>query len=314
MTTENGTDRATRIEDRLAKPMFALAVLFLMLLAAAIHLNRESEERFTEALPGRIVLGAMLALWPFFLAEGVTRFFFAPRGRRNWKTLTVLLAVGLFPPLRMAAHSRTRPGRMWLPGMGWRETDFDLSKELERFFSTPMVCMALLILPILAVEYFWADAVEQYAMLRAVLGISLSVIWIAFTVEFVIRCSAAEKKIGYAMEHWVDLAVVLLPALEFMPFLRVLRATRVMRLKTILRMAKYYRLYGLAGKGWQGLVVLDLIQRWFSRSPEARVSRLRGHLETKLEEIREIECEVDYYRRKIAEAEAKLESTEDEPG
>jgi hypothetical protein len=160
------------------------------------------------------------------------------------------------------------------------------------------------------VEYFWADAVEGSPALRTALGISLSVIWIAFTVEFIIRCSAAEKKFGYAMENWLDLAIVLLPALEFMPFLRVLRATRVMRLKTIMRMAKYYRLYGLAGKGWRGLVVLELIRRWFSRSPDAHVSRLKSHLEGKLEEIRELEREADYYRRKIQEAEAELEGKE----
>jgi len=111
---------------------------------------------------------------------------------------------------------------------------------------------------------------------------------------------------AYALNQWVDLAVVLLPLVEFLPFLRVLRATRIMRLQNLTRMAKYYRLYGLAGKGWRGLVVLQLIWSLFSRSREARLSLLKGNLEENREQIQELEREADYYRRRIEALEKEL--------
>lgn len=294
-------------EDRLAKPMFVLSLLFLIGIAAAIYLTRASEEMRWRWFPVQVVLGGLLLMWPVFVVEAIVRFYLGPPARRDWRSLAVCLAGGLLPPLRMAAHSRTRRDHLWLPWMGWREIDFDLQKTLERSFTGPMLLMALLTLPVLAVEYFWADAVAAYPLLRTVLGVGIGLIWVSFTTEFLIRLSAAEKKIGYAVNHWVDLAVVLVPTLEFLPFLRILRVTRLMRLEKLARIAKYYRLYGLAGKGWRGLVVLRLLQWLWNRSPEARLSRLKGQLEDKHNEIRELEREVDYYRRRIAEVEQELE-------
>ena len=64
-----------------------------------------------------------------------------------------------------------------------------------------------------------------------------------------------------------------------------------MRLDTLARFGKYYRLYGVAGKGWRGLVVIQLIRHMFSRSPEAQTAWLQSQLESKEEEMRELERE-----------------------
>jgi hypothetical protein len=292
-------DHRFGIEDRMAAPMFGLSLLFLVLLAALHQLTRGAEEMPWDWRPVQIVVGAMFLLWPIFLLEETARYFFTPRRRRTWQTLGWSVAIGLIPPLRMGAHSRTRPGHLWLPWMGWRQIDYDLNKKLENAFAAPMLLMALLILPVLAVEYFWAEAIEGRPVAQTLLGIAIAVIWLAFAIEFVIRCSAAEKKLRYALEHWVDVAVVILPMVEFLPFLRLLRVTRIMRVQNFARMAKYYRLYGVAGKGWRGIVVLQVIQRAFSRKPGARVSRLRSHLDSVQDQIKELEREADYYRREI---------------
>lgn len=297
--SEARLDRPSGVEERLARPMFALAALFLVLVAVVIHVNRTSPKSLADSTVARGALVTLGLLWPVFVIEGVVRFRLVPPERRTRRMLAATVATILIPPLRLAAPSSTRPGFLWLPWAGWQKIGFDLNKTLQRCFAGPMFVIALLILPVLAVEYFWADAVQTYPVLKIALGAGASVIWLAFATEFIIRFSAAEKKLNYAVANWVDIAVVLLPALEFLPFLRILQATRIMRLNTLARMAKYYRLYGLAGKGWQGLVVLELLQRSVSRSPEARLSRLRGRLEEKREEIRELEREVDYYRRRI---------------
>jgi voltage-gated potassium channel len=295
--------------------MFILAMLFLVLLAAVIHRGQELETTQWGTYEAWILLGGLAVLWPVFLVESVVRFFLAPRDRRTWKTAAYLLATGLFPPLRLAGRSVTRPNHLWLPWMGWQEVNFDLQKTLERVFSGPMFFMAFLILPVLAVEYFWSEAIEASPALRVFLAIGVGLIWIAFTVEFIIRISAAERKLGYAFNHWVDLAVVVLPTLEFLPFLRILRATRLMRLDTLARFGKYYRLYGLAGKGWRGLVTLQLIRGLFSRKPEARITWFKSQLESKEEEMRELKRELDYYRRRIEalQAEGKSRLQEEKP-
>jgi hypothetical protein len=300
------TGKRRVVEDRLAAPMFALALLFLILLATAINLMRSSQEIRWDQLSVQVVAGGLLLLWLVFLVEAAVRYLLGPRDRRTWKALAWCVASGLLPPLRLAAWSRTRPHHIWLPRVGWQKIDFDLQKTLERGFSGPMLVMALLILPLLAIEYFWAAALDDSPLLRAVLHIGIGLVWVAFTIEFIIRIATAEKKLGYAFNHWVDLAVVLLPMVEFMPLLRLLRATRLMRLTTLARMGKYYRLYGVAGKGWRGMVVLGVMQRLWSRSPQARIGRLNGDLEEKLKEIRELEREADYYRRRIAAIEREL--------
>lgn len=301
-------------EDRLAKPMFVLSMIFLVLLAALIHRGQGEEATRWDTYEAWGLLGSLALLWPVFVVEATARFLLAVRRRRTWKTKAYLLATALFPPLRLAGRSVTRPNHLWLPWLGWHEINFDLQKTLERVFSGPMFFMALMILPVLAVEYFWSEAIETTPVLRTALAVGVGVIWIAFTTEFIIRISAAERKLAYAMDHWVDLAVVLLPTLNFLPFLRVLRATRLMRLDTLARFAKYYRLYGVAGKGWRGLVTLRLIRNLLSRSPEAQVTWLKSELESKNEEMRELEREIDYYRRRIESLQKQEQSEEGSHG
>lgn len=289
----------SRIERRLAAPMFVLAYLFLLLLAGVVHLLRDLDPGGRETAEAQFLVGGLLLLWPVFLVESVLRYCLHDRPRRGLCTALRCLVPALVPPLRMGVRSAVEPEIMWLPGLGWRKTDFDLEKELELVFSGPMLLMASLILPLLVVEYGWADAVAARPGLRRTLSLGIGVIWLAFATEFIVRFSAAERKRAYAFRHWVDLAVVLLPVFEFLPFLRLVRLTRLMRFETLMSWIKYYRLYGVAGKGWRGLVVLKVVQQMLRRTPESRLMRLQARLECKEEERCEIDREIDYYRRRI---------------
>jgi hypothetical protein len=293
------TDGPRDWEDRLAEPIFYLAVVFLVLLSGLIreghHVNAG-----TPADMLWLYLGGILLMWPVFLAEGMLRVSLLPPTERSPKRIALTLGPSLLPPLRMAVRGVRRPDQLWLPGLGWHVVDYDLSKTLELFFSVPMMFMALLILPVLAVEYYWHHwlaPMESEPLLRAFLDVCISVIWIAFTAEFIIRMAAAESRWQYALAHWLDLAVVVLPMVEFLPFLRVVRLTALTQL------SKYYRIYGVAGKGWRAFLVLEVLQRLTRHST---VSRLRGELDAKVEEAQELQREIDYYERKIAQLEKGL--------
>lgn len=297
---EPGWRRAT--EDALAKPMFILTVFYLILVAALTRIAPALMQG--QELPGSWwVIGTLIALWPIFLVEGLIRFFLRARSEWGVRYLAYCLATGLLPPLRLATKSSTRPNHIWLPRLGWHEVNFDLDKTLERAFGMPMLFMALLILPILAVHYFAAAQVKAFPSLLFALDVGTALIWLGFTIEFVIRISAAERQWAYAFTHWLDLAIVILPMLEFMPFLRVLRLTQTARLKSLLPVinyyVSYYRIYGVAGKGWRALILLRVVHSLFSRSPVAELDRLASQLSAKEEEAREIQREIDYYRRQI---------------
>ncbi|MBY0527454.1 MAG: hypothetical protein K2R98_28920 [Gemmataceae bacterium] len=293
------TDVPRDWEDRLAKPMFLLAGTFLVLLSGLIREGHHVNAGVQVAMLG-LYLAGLLFLWPLFLVEAVLRASLLSPAERSIKNIAWTLVPALLPPLRMAVQGVRRPGQMWLPGLGWQVVDYDLRKTLELFFSVPMIFMALLILPVLAIEYYrqnWLEPMESEPLLRAFLDICISVIWIAFTAEFIIRMAVADSRWQYALAHWLDLAVVVLPMVEFLPFLRVIRLTALTQL------SRYYRIYGVAGKGWRAFLVLEVLQRLTRHSA---VARLEGELEAKLEEAQELQREIDYYRRKITQLEQQL--------
>ena len=286
-------------EQRLARPMFFLAVIFLVLLSGLIREGHHINAGMAATMLW-FYLDGLLLLFPLFLAEGTLHVSCCRPPERSIKSITMVLLPSLLPPLRMAAQGVRRPGQIWLPGLGWQVVDYDLRKTLELFFSVPMIFMALLILPVLAAEYYghyWLASMESEPLLRAFLDICISVIWIAFTAEFIIRSATAESRWQYALAHWLDLAVVVLPMVEFLPFLRVMRLTELTQL------SRYYRIYGVAGKGWRAFLVLEVLQRLTRHSA---VARLRGELDVKVEEAQELQREIDYYRRKIAQLEQEL--------
>jgi hypothetical protein len=199
------TDGPRDWEDRLAKPMFYLAAVFLVLLSGLIREGHHVNAGTPADLPW-LYLGGLLLMWPVFLAEGTLRISLLPPTERSPKRIALTLGPSLLPPLRMAVRGVRRPDQLWLPELGWQVVDYDLSKTLELFFSVPMMFMALLILPVLAVEYYWhywLAPMESEPLLRAFLDVCISVIWIAFTAEFIIRMAAAESRWQYALAHWL---------------------------------------------------------------------------------------------------------------
>src|SRR5262249_41054071 len=148
----------------------------------------------------------------------------------------------LLPPLRMGAPGVTRPGEVWLPFVGWRPVGKELRQRLERFFSLPMIGIALLTLPLLAVEYFYEQEIKENPLLALLLQVGVSVIWVAFAFELVLMVSVAQRKGRFLLEHWIDVLIVVLPFVAFLPFLRLLRVGRVLALEEVARVGRAYRM------------------------------------------------------------------------
>ena len=172
-------------------------------------------------------------------------------------------------------------GRIWLPGLGWRRGGRRLQRQLERHFGVPMMVIALLIMPILIVEFFLKDQVAEYGWLRLFLHVGTGVIWFAFAAEFILMVSIAEKKIEYCKEHWIDLAIILLPLVSFLRSLSIARASRLsnlIRIQQLSNLARAYRLRGTALKAFRVLILFDLTERILHISDERRIRKMEQQL------------------------------------
>jgi hypothetical protein len=276
--------------------MFLLAVLFLVVLAGLLHRYPRLDRADTEVY---LIQGGLVVLWLVFLLEAGLRFHLRDRRRGTWKPLVAAALCALLPPLRLGCHSQVRPNHVWLPGLGWQEINGRLRRTLERVFSVPMIFFALMVLPLLALEYYQAEKIRTEPVLALWLDVGTSVIWLAFAVELILMVAVSDRPWRYCFLHWLDVAIVLLPVVEMLPLLRLARLGRVLRLEQLLRWGRLARLQALLAHGWRAFLVLEIVQRLTGRSLERRLAQLQGLLRAREEEAAEL-------RREIAEVEERI--------
>jgi hypothetical protein len=315
-----------QLAQAMARPMFGLSLLFLALVAAVVVLWVDVPMMFeptaapeagpsvaaavrppvqtlmeTEQalLAGYHCLRCLEVLWIVFVLEFLVWFLVRDGRQSFWHSHYGGLIICLCPPLRLCAKHPDMDGKIWLPGLGWRKANTALRSRLERVFSVPMILIALAILPVLLIEFGMRQQVMTHRWLQFVLHVSLGVIWFAFAAEFIVMFSVAERKLKYCKEHWIDIAIILLPFISFLRSLRIVRATRVARLarvEELVRMSRLYRLRGLAMRGLRALLLLKLLNRIFAATPEKQLQRLRAQL-------RERQADVRFLKHQIAEVE-----------
>lgn len=253
----------------------------------------------------RFALGTMFFVWPIVIIETVYHWIIRPKTRamRWFHFFGVLFCI--CPSLRMCARSVEMDGRLWLPGMSWRRPDRRLRRRLEQHFSIPMVGIALLILPVLVVEFLLKDQVARYGALRLALHVGTGVIWFAFAAEFILMVSIADKKLTYIRKNWVDLAIIILPFFSFLRSMQAVRGSRLAKLAKIpqlTKLARAYRLRGTVLKAFRALVLLDVSTRLLRTTPEKQLTRLRAELEATQREERLIRFMIARLEREIHEA------------
>jgi len=301
--------------------MFWLSLIFLVCQAVLIvmwvdvpnlreNLSANVDEPLISARSGAVAIESvairlMLIIWPIVIAESILHWFTRPWNRetRSFHFFSLLFAI--CPSLRMCARSLQMGKRIWLPSLGWRKADARMRRRLERRFSMPMIGIALLIMPVLIVEWFMKAQVADYDWLRFALHFSTGMIWFCFAAEFILMVSLAEKKFQYCRKHWIDLAIIILPLFSFLRSLRLLRATgitKLVRLSQLNQVARMYRLRGTAMRVARAMVLLDLLERLFHTSPEKSLTKLRKQRD-------ELENQVRLIRRKIRRLERDVETS-----
>lgn len=313
--------------DEYALPMFVLSVIFLLLLAGIIvtwiDIPRVAElaqldggEQATDpvaiaealkmadsaARVGQYLLAALLIMWPLFWLE----FAFNRSTYRNkegarqtqWQPLLACL----IPPLRIGTVSPSWDGRMWLPSLTWQHPGRELSTLLTRIFSKPMLIIALLILPILAIEFVFKGAIQQHFWLRLLLHVATGFIWFAFALEFIIMISATDKKLAYIKKNWIDLAIILIPLISFLRTLRVLRLAKLAKIQKIAKLGRVYRVRSLGSKALRALMMFGLVNRILRITPQKRLNKLKDQHKERLLELAELENEIALVEQDLTNA------------
>jgi hypothetical protein len=285
-------------EDRLAGPMFFVAVLFLVVLAGLIHRYPYLKPNDLEVY---LIQGALAVLWLILLLEAVVRFLLRDRRRPVWKPLVAAAACVLLPPVRMGCRSLMRPHHIWLPRLGWQPIDSHLRRTLERVFSVPMIFFALMVVPLLALEFYKRETLDSQPALALGLAIGTSVIWLAFALELILMLAVSDRPWRYCLLHWIDVVIVLLPAVELLPLFRLLRLGRILRTEQLLRWGRLHRLQALIARGWRAFLLLQIVQRLTGRSLERQLKQRRELLQAKEEELADLRREIEELEQRIAQ-------------
>jgi voltage-gated potassium channel len=273
------------------------ALWFAFLIVVAIILphspNREPLEHLHFVRPMLIPLAL---LWGLFLGEFML-FAVLYRKRRTWRQHLWALTGALIPPLRLSVRPVFAPDMIWLPRKGWRKTGRDLARELEQSFHAPMIVVALLILPILALEMLWADQIATNFALMTAVEVAVVFIWLIFAIEFFTMISVHDDKLAYCKAHWIDLLIIILPLIAF---LRVLRVARLARLTKLERMTRVYRLRGLFFRIMRALVLINMLARINDRFAQKRIASLHKQLAALDERSRLIREEISEIEEALA--------------
>lgn len=323
----------------LAIPMFSLALLFLILLAGltvvwvdmatpallpvesgvATDLADQTpagdsfaELRRSANWAGYILFGMLLAIWPAFWVEPLLCRWLGWREKSKTKSSwSTDLWSALCPPLRLAKPVAEMDGKIWLPRIGWHVPGKPLAKMLDKVFSKPMLYIALLILPVLLIEFGFSAQVNQMPWLKLALSIATGLIWCAFAIEFIVMVSATDKKLAYIKKNWIDLAIILLPLVSFLRSLRIVRTANIAKfakVQQLTKMSRIYRMRGLVAKSIRALMVLEIVYRILKVTPEKRIEKLRVQLAEKEEEANEIRSQIKMLESQVAESAKPISS------
>ena len=168
-----------------------------------------------------------------------------------------------------------------------------------------MMIIALLVLPLIGLEFLFAEELEKSPQLSASVTAATAVIWFAFTFEFVMMCSLAEKKLTYCVKHWLDLAIILLPLVAF---LRALRLGRLLRLQQLSKTARVYKLRGTVMRAWRALLVLEFVRRLTQGRPEKRLAKVSELIAQKERELADLRAEMTRLKAALAAEDSRTES------
>ena len=178
-----------------------------------------------------------------------------------------------------------RPGVRYVnvPKLGIVVADDRLRQRVNRYFHKPMLVLALLVLPVLGIEFLIRP--PQFSLVWWLNAIAMAIIWIAFVVEFTVKVSIAECRLEYCKRNWLDMIIIAIPALRPLRLASVAKTTRVFTLRGVAMKFLRYAVTLLVG-----LEITERLMRRFGVQPRPDrpdpATMTRRQLVTELKQLR----------------------------
>ena len=106
----------------------------------------------------------------------------------------------------------------------------------------------------------------------------------------------SRSKFDYCKQHFLELLIILLPALGA---LGTIQLGRELRINQITKAANLYRLRGLAIRSWQSLTMFETVDRVLSGPPRKRIEKLKLLMEIKQDELAQLEKRIRHIESRI---------------
>lgn len=210
------------VSDTRSAVMAAAAVGYLLALGAILPHPGFSVEASAQIMAAPAAPWTFAGLWAAIALEALWPL---RKGRRAAPGAAArALLVCLIPPCRVSVCPEAPGTMVWIPGGGWRERSESLFDELERRAALPMLWAALLVVPVVAVEFLLHDRAAEHPRLALGLHFVNALIWSCFALEFAAMLPLAPRKKQYCARHWLSIVIILLPGLGFLRALRLFSA------------------------------------------------------------------------------------------
>lgn len=281
-----GAEAVSPLDRQLAPVMFLASLMVLALFAVFLHTTDGT--RFSET--GLVSLKTAGVIYIVFFVEQAFHWFAGSRPG-PWHLWSLLI-----PPIRMGSRDHRTRQWIWLPGWHWQRVDRDLEKRLHQFFNIPLMCLALLVLPLVIIELFWVEQLLAHPSWRVWMEIASAFIWMSFVIEFVLMLSVTQKKMRYLRRNWIDLVIIALPLISLVNAAPV---ARLLRLNQLARTARVYRVRGLLVRTWRAVVAFEVIEKVLWRDPASHCSRLEDELLEREADIRDLRNRIRQIRERM---------------
>ncbi|MDM8557771.1 hypothetical protein [Candidatus Parabeggiatoa sp. HSG14] len=282
------------IEYIVAKTMFVLTIIFLLL--AAVIIQYLQVDSGMEQLPfSHQMVNILLMIWPFFFLERMIHLIFCDK-KRTWKSYLALFFISLLPPLRLATQRCDVQKYIWF--FGWQLVTPALYERFEKQFLYPIFIISLLMIPFWVTEIIFPAKMTQYPWLYHLLNFSNAFIWGLFVAEFIIMFSLTEKRFAYLKKHWLELFIIILPMFalarviliaryaHILNQLRLLQPARLIKIAKLQRLLNIYRAKSLLNRIIRILTIIEIFRRFYQhRNPEKYMNILQDKLAQKEQEI-----------------------------
>ncbi|WP_052316197.1 hypothetical protein [Cyclobacterium marinum] len=266
----------TQYQNRIVWPKFIISFIMLIISAAIIN-NFSYEEgtlQYSNFISGMAIIYG--CLWFFFFIDALLIMALAYMGKVKiaQSSLVRTLICLIFPPIAIGQRNLVEPQKIWLPFYNWSKCNEGLYNHLKKQFSIPMIIIALLIIPVLLIEWQFYEEVESFLNtdLSLLLGLIQGFIWFAFAFEFLLLIAITDNKFSYIKKNWIDLLIILLP---FVSFVRSLRLVKVAK---ITQLSRGYKLRALLMKAREGFIFASFFSRIMAVKPDFQLKKLMKKL------------------------------------